>query len=50
MDQTKGITAFWASIVCANIWGATNISPVSVVLSQIWIALAVVVLFAMKGK
>ncbi len=50
MDQTKGIVAFWAAVVCANIWGASNTNPLSISLALLWTAIAVTVIFAMKGK
>lgn len=50
MDQTKGIVAFWASVVCANIWAASNTDTLNTGLALLWTAIALAVLVAMKGK
>lgn len=50
MDQTKGIVAFWASVVCANIWAASNTDTLNISLALLWTAIAFTVLVAMEGK
>lgn len=50
MDQTKGIVAFWASVVCANIWAASNADTLNIGLALLWTAIALTVLAAMEVK